>query len=632
MLKYFFEFTDVEQNNHRVEIYNDAYFGESTRVFGSCQLTYSSTDDILESIRGCGLKIDLEANSDLTFNDLYSEEERTFSVIYKRNNLTLFSGWLNPEGIYENLVQDVYIISLNCVDGIGFLKNLSYVENNGLPFSGKQSLLEIVVNCLNRTLTPQDILINCDIYYNGLNENLSTFENVYFNSDRFIKDDKDTIMNCDEVLRSVLEPFGCVITNYEGKWIIYKPNTLTSNSELTFFTYDSDGVSKSNTTIDFSINVGSQIDNFYPFHAEGNQQKSIKSSIGAYRINYKYGLNKKISNNPTFENNGTTIDNWTINDATGVILTTPNILELVPITGTPILKITSDNNTIQEGQSLAISISTTMTDEITLDDTTVEDPRYDAEIGYKIKIVGTTETYYLRQYNTTSGYVTEWSDTIDTLRKVIYGGGYDLNEIKTFELDLPPTPIDGSLSIEIHSIKLINETTVTNYGKIRFNNITLNVGQDSSSIEGENHTFQRIAKPSTKIKEKKEVFNGDLKSDIYEGAIYKNDETTLTDKWNRKGVDESKFLLRIMGEERMKMYPEPLIIFQGSFFGFFNYLSAITINKINGKYIPIEYNYNCKRNTIEVKLMQMRNANIVDDIDYLITYDYGKVVEPTITN
>ena len=291
------------------------------------------------------------------------------------------------------------------------------------------------------------------------------------------------------------------------------------------------------------------------------------------------------------------------------------------------MQLSSDNNTIEENQLLGLNITTQMTDEIILD-TPPDNPRYNILIYYKIKIVGSTN-YFLKITNSLSGTVTEWSTT-DSLQLISYAGGYDLNEIRTFDIELPPTPVSGNIFVEIHSIKVEPETTIASYGKIRFTNVSLNVGKDPSNIEGENHTFQRILKPSTKIKEKKEVLNGDLKSDIYEGAIYKSDEITLTEFWKRKGITEEKALLRIMGEERLKMYPTPLQVFQGTFYGFFNYLSAITINNILGKFIPIEYYYNCAMNTIDVKLIELKNDDILSDIDYLITFDYGNVVEPTI--
>ena len=175
-LKYWFEFTDVKTILHRVEISDATFTGDSTQIYGSCSLEYSETKDTLEPVRGSGLQIDLEADSGLTFYDLYSEEERTFSVVYTRANETLFNGWLSPEGIYESFVTDKWIISLDCTDGLGFLANLSYVEDaTGLNFVGKQSLLEIVVNCLKRTKTPQNILTSVKIYYDGLDQTLNTF-------------------------------------------------------------------------------------------------------------------------------------------------------------------------------------------------------------------------------------------------------------------------------------------------------------------------------------------------------------------------------------------------------------------------------------------------------------------------
>ena len=299
ILKYWLEFTDVKGILHRVEILRQDILENPIQVYGTCSLEYSETEDTLEAIRGCGLKIDLEANSDLTFYDLYSEEERTFSVIYKRNNEILFNGWLSPEGIFESLVSDKWLISLDCIDGLGFLNNLSYVDEDGLFFVGKQSMLEIVSNCLKRTKTLQDIYVNIDVKYNDLSDYREILSSTYLNVNRFVKEDEDTIMNCEEVLRTVLEIFSAVLISYKGKWVIYKPNTLFDKQIIGFYVYNSNGLpfGIAFDTLDLKENLGSQIDGYYPHHVNGNQQKTIKSSIGAYRINYEYGLVKTLIDN-----------------------------------------------------------------------------------------------------------------------------------------------------------------------------------------------------------------------------------------------------------------------------------------------------------------------------------------------
>ena len=610
-LKYYFEFTDVKTIVHRVEISNVDFIGSSTQIYGSCSLEYSQTDDTLEAIRGCGLKIELQANLSISFDDLYSEEERTYSVNYKRDGVTLFNGWLSPDGLFQSYVTDKWFISLNCIDGLGFLNNLSYVEDaTGLVFSGKQSALEIITNCLKRTKTPQNILTNVNIYYDGLSFALDSFANVYFNANRFIKDDKDTIMQCDEVLRSVLEPFGAVITSYKGEWVIYKPNSLVDNSECVFFSYDDDGAANSPTTktIDFDFNLGSQIDGFYPRHVNGNQQLNTVNSIGAYRINYKYGVVDNLFPNPDLNITGTTVDNYTILNASKI---TTNATKGFKITGSPETEIS-----VLESSLISVTKNTILTLTVTNKTTSVEVVKG----ALRLQITDGIITYY---YNGL-----EWVTSVSTF----YFRSERLERIIAFVL--PPTLITGNVKLTI----LTNKTFVPPgdptkpYELVEYISILLSP-ESGSSLEGENHTFQRIANPSSKIKDKKEVFNADIPSDIYVGTIYKNDETTPTalGQWNRGAFTASdKNLLQIMGEERMKMYARPLRQFSGDIFGFVNYLSICTINNVTGLFMPIAYNYEALNNTTAITWQEVLNTDIISDIDYQITFDYGNVVEPTI--
>ena len=575
-LKYWFEFTDVKTIVHRVEISDATFVGNSTQIYGSCSLEYSETKDTLEPFRGSGLQIDLEADSSLTFYDLYSEEERTFSVIYTRAAEILFNGWLSPEGIYESLVSDKWVISLDCTDGLGFLNNLSYVEDaTGLNFVGKQSLLEIVVNCLKRTKTPQNILTSVDIYYDGLAQTLDPFDNVYFNANRFIKDDNETTMNCEEVLKSVIEPFGAVITSYKGEWLIYKPNSLFDTSSQVLFAYDSLGVALGtpSKTIDFSFDLGSQIDSYYPHHASGNQQKTIKSSIGAYRINYKYGLVKGLI----------PIDNFTLSGSSGGFTSTT---KLVPSE----TRLRLEVNTISGF---------------------LNNEGFSSDVVLKI----------------TNGVDTEYFDGSDWVvafsKMALQINGNFVGEVKR-------TPFLGDISISIPGINTYpNYLNETGEVYVDFSIDIIPAGTDQEK-EGENHTFQRTLKPSSKIKDVKKVFNGDDESDIYVGTIYKADETTSTDLWTRFGAFETKPILQIMGEERMKMYSKPLQVYKGDVYGYFNYLSLVTINGLTGKFMPTTYSYNALSNITSLELTEVLNTDILSDIDYKLTYDYGNVVKPTI--
>ena len=629
-LKYYFEFTDVETIIHRVEIFNTEFVGNSTEINGSCSLEYSETKDTLEPVKGSGLQIDLDANSDLTFYDLYSEEERTFSVVYKRDNVTLFNGWLSPEGIYESLVSDKWVISLDCTDGLGFLANLSYVDDStGLPFSGKQSALEIITNCLKRTKTPQNILTSINIYYNGLSQLLDSFDNIYFNSNRFIKDDDNTtIMDCEEVLKSVLEPFGAVITSYKGEWAIYKPNYLSYASSQVFFTYNSNGVSLGVAKIiDFTFDLGSQIDNYYPHHVNANQQKTVKSSIGAYRINYKYGLVKSfISNTLLKSNSDTDIPDYTIQDASFLTF---------PLDRTGIF-IDSDYDAATQTQTDVLTLSNSITfiegDRFIYKSTVFTDDFNNAS-QVLVKFVGVTTTYYLKLNQLTAGngttieeYSSTWETTFNTILQFSYGSNRPYRGEMNYIINSLEFPEDGVLELIIMNSVKSSATT----GSVEIRELSLDPISLNDDIKGENHTFQRTLKPSSKIKDVKEVFNGDNPSDIYIGTIYKDDQATPTDFWTRKNENEVKPILQIMGEERMKMYAKPLQVYSGDVYGYFNYLSIVTINNLTGKFMATKYNYNALTNITSLELTEVLNTDILSDIDYEVTFDYGNVVEPTI--
>ena len=80
----------------------------------------------------------------------------------------------------------------------------------------------------------------------------------------------------------------------------------------------------------------------------------------------------------------------------------------------------------------------------------------------------------------------------------------------------------------------------------------------------------------------------------------------------------------------MKMYSKPLQVYSGDVYGYFNYLSIVTINNLTGKFMPTRYNYDAFTNVTSLELTEVLNTDIISDIIYEITFDYGNVVEPTI--
>ena len=617
-LKYYIDYKDVVNIDHRFEIYDDAFAGTATQLTGFVVLDYVSVENPLEPIKGSGLRVNLEANQSLTFEDLYTEEQRTFKVIYKRDSVVKFNGWLNPEGWFEDFVNDSWVVSFDCVDGLSFLKDLSYVEDaTGLPFTGKQTQLEVISNCLLRTGIQQNINVDIDIVYTGLSTSVCVLDNVNIIASRFIKDDNDTIMDCEEVLKSTLQPYAACITSLNGEWFIYKPNQLAGDSEMTYYRYDYTGaaLSPATNTVDVAVDIGSEIDGFYPHHVSGNQKKSIKNSIGAYRISYRYGLVKSyLSNTRLLVSTGNLISDFTIVDAGGWTndgVGTYGAYLTTDVDGADNLVLNTTDITIDSGIPVTMAIKGFASDDF-------NDRGF---WKFYVRLNTSGSVFYL----TKSG---EWIESTVTPIEYNVGPGRAVN----FNITTPPTPDAGDFSIRFYSPELYDPelTGELPSGNFKLTEVSLSLDDNiQQDIKGEFHTFQRTTKPSTKVKDVVEVSVGDNETDTYLGTFYKADTTTPTNTWNRIGKTESYPLLGIMGMEVLRMSPSPAIVFDGDVFGYLDYLSVVSINGLTGVFLPINYSYDTILNKITCKFIRIFNGELAD-IDYKITSDYGNVVKPTI--
>ena len=185
-IKYFLEYNDVVNVLHRFEIYDPNYYDAPIEITGYISMDYGQINENLEAIRGQGLRVNLDANVDLSFDDLFNEQQKTLSTTYYRNSIVLFRGWLNSEGFYEDYVNDKWVVSFDCIDGIGYLSDLAFVDSSGLNIVGIKSQLEILSIALKRTGIEQNILVSIDVFYTGLSDTESILENVKVNSKRYI--------------------------------------------------------------------------------------------------------------------------------------------------------------------------------------------------------------------------------------------------------------------------------------------------------------------------------------------------------------------------------------------------------------------------------------------------------------
>lgn len=620
-LRYFFQYTNVVNDTFLCQIYKKNNLLPAIEISGKASLDKGSVKDHLDTIRGTGLSLELEATNLLTLEDLYSENEQDFTVKFYKNGNLIFYGFLKPDGVYQSFTRDMWVITIDCIDGLGALSNLSFVQSNGLHFLGKMKAIDIVYYCLQRSGISLPINTAINVYYEGLTltDSLDILQKVKMNADRFVKIDNDTIMSCEEVLKSILDVFCAVITQENGEWYIFKPNELYSSDYIIFKQYDINNNYTGNVNVNFSKELGSQIDNYYPHHCNGNQKIQIKGGVSAFRLGYKYGFIKGLLENELLVHDTNLVfENWTFESGLPVGLVINDPLDL-----SGLIMNTQDKDALKykvlTSQPIALETGNPFNF-----NTTLHIQGSKTTFNFKIKI----GSYFLKDDGT-------WTTTDTFIKRNV--GIVTTSDLGTwtidFELSAEGVPVDGNLTVEIWSAFHYTNTKDGNQrpAVCEIQKIEIINNLDKEGYIGEFHTVSRATKISSIVKENRTVYNGDNAGIVYLGAIFKEDGLTPTELWYRKDKFESFPLLRIAAEEELRISQKPLKIFSGSVFGYIPYLSIININNINAKFSPIEYSYDSKANITTLKLLELFSAEI-SDIIYKFTFDYGNTVKPTITS
>ena len=618
-IKYFIQYKDTQNVEYSIKIKSDSYDSFPISIGGYAIIDRPEIDEIYTVIRGSSITLKLEASTDLTFEDLYSENEKEYSVELYRGLQPIFIGYIDPSGLFEDLVNDKWEISLRCVDGLGLLDNLSYVDDNGQPFTGKESDLNVIYNCLRRTGLLQEngeemfIESSLNTVYVFIEDNFGPLPNVYSNQERFYKDDNETIMSCKQVLESTLRKYGGAITQENGKWKIFSFYELLAGDRK-FYTYKGNVYTGTTVKNYPEQTIGSQIAEDSIFWCNENQRKEIVPSVGAVKVNYQYGFFKSIIDNTDFTNNGVTIPSWTILNGALIELVSPRYI-----------KIESDQTNASVIESDVVSLSESDTLEITFQYNALDYSSSQKSLKFKFQLILTdgSTTYY---YNQSGQWVTSSSNAK-------FVNGFGINGYFNNKLTTSPLPIDGDFKVLIKQATIAELVSgLERFIDVEITELSVTAAADKT-IKGENHTHQ-LEGTSTRVEDVIEISVGDNFSDNFLGALYKQDQNTNTDIWQTvytpNDIVGNQPILQVLSEYIALHKRQPLYAISGDVYGYFEYLQIFVFPLIpDRKFMITGYNFNTKTNIGSYTFTELKRGSTFG-LTYNYSIDYGNVVKPTI--
>jgi hypothetical protein len=582
------------------------------------------------------------ADGDTGFNAEGQAYANANAVCYDYTDL-IWTGFIIPDGCQESFTFAPYAISVNAVDGLGLLKNLSYVQNDGNFYLGKQSFIEVIEACLTRLDAPSLELNTCVNIYDVTMTQGNAFDplaQAYVNAERYLKDDQFTPMNCEEVLRSILEEWTAVMVQSEGQWYIYRPTELAKTGNLVFRKYlEGQRVYDSPTfTANLDRLLGGESEGVIDapfFHINTDQLKMIDKPYKNASMSYLYGklenTDEKLAN-PTLFGAGQGCGGDPIgpcDDVTipGYTKTGTMYAGLYP-TGGVIFYSTGatypdTSNYYQNNNLIPISLNLEFAERLRiLIDYINPDPLFGTDMNFSISLTDGSITWYLQADGS-------WSD-------ITVGPGINYYTIRSAEgsggsvtILSNAVPASGNVTFRI----LAPSGTVHD---IVYTRISGFVFIDFGDQRGEIHTATQRGK-FTFVPQTTDVFNGDSLNFMYVGAIYGPNETTLTTLWNRRGLSESvlaepyavsKQFLRIAVEEKQRLYAGPYVQFEGSIFGYFNPVTRWSINLIAGYFMNISLVYDLQQNICKAVLGRIINDEI--EMDYTLIPDFGETTKVTV--
>lgn len=591
-------------------------------------IRYQNTSErLLETIIGSEATFKLIATVDFQLETLWTENETQWLIVIYRNGSVIWRGFIIPDGCEQSFTFTPYEVSVNAVDTLGLLKNLAYVQNDGNFWLGKQTFIEVIYNCLNRIPIPDMNIYTCvNIYEEDYPDGDSDdpLNLTFVNAERYLKDDNINPLNCEEVLKAVLGIWTARIIQSEGDWYIYRPNESVLSDTLVFRKYI-DGDFDSTVSKNMLQVLGGESEGVILaplYHTLTDQitmiSKPFKNNSIAYVFGTNYNLEEKLDNptlsgairgcvgDPVLPCDDVTIPGWT---KTGFmeVGTWPGGGLIFYNQGdtSPILTDYYQNDNL---------VAVTNGDRFRM---TVDyiNPAFinGTNMNFVISLTDGATTWYLQADNS-------WA--ITALEPGINYWQLRSDTSETFTINSNIVPSGGNITIRI----LAPDGTVED---IVYTNISGFVFQDQGAQIGDVYISTQAA-DFTFVPETLNVLNGDNTSKQFMGAMYQTDETTLTSNWYRKYASESvlaepfatyKPLLRIATEEIERIHAIPYIKFDGSIFGYFNPLSIFRINLLEGKFVPIQLQYDLQLNICRSTLARGRNEEILQDFE--LEPDYG---------
>jgi hypothetical protein len=562
--KYRINFKTGDNYDAQISFFYEGYVGSVVTLIGGAKpfvlREFNTDEDLYKPIRPQLAEMEILASSSgISLDDFIASNDSDIEVRFYYESLVspYWVGYLLQQDFQEEWVNTNHIIKVTATDGFGMLK-LKRLSNNGAEVTGKQTPLNIIqyaTQGLPVGWTNFNVINN--LYHSSMSTTLpaTSLSQAYIDSKTF-EETPTLYINNYEVLEKVNKAFNQTIFMYQGEWFILRLEEIYAPTTTNLRGYRQTGASTSTINRRYDISVGKtrSVKTISPemlrFIQRTTKEDIVKFSFERFNeiiINSSFARGTLISTYPQFKDY--TINNWSLLEGdmfvwtatsygtllrreTFLSITTPLVDNYAILPQTNIAP--SAGLTSKDYLMRSASISVYTGEKITLD----VDHRF--QFGFATK--ETMKTIYVRLETSTKNYnLTEEGKWVEI---PVLGTGTAINTVYNDNDNVEPTewnttsvesesiPDNGTLNIWLVCPNSPWTTDQARYFKgLKFDIINRFDGFE----EGLTGVESKFTKSNDlRISDEREISLDDSFSSAYKGALYKPNQTDLTDNnWFR---------------------------------------------------------------------------------------------------
>jgi hypothetical protein len=620
MLNYRLEYENIAGDKFRVIFGVLAISPTIVDLNGYVTLKRDSAKQVFDPIRPTVCEINVIANNEFNFQEFITAPEGSIVCSVERNDVPIFVGFINPDGIFQDFVNPEWEITINATDGLHRLKNQAFnPEFITLPALQESFIL---YSCLKQINAFE---VNKIAYFDD--QNLFNLSRNFVNLDNY-KNENGTFISCEEIVKDILEKRNCClfldVVDNELVWVVYSNYTRANNPNLAYNVYNFIG-SGWNITKQFvvpQVTVFSDVNapnNSAPVHVNKNQVYDFLPTIQSKRAEMTWrrvlNINRALFNSTFYE-----LVNSLASFSSGTII----VSEATWIGSDPFIPM-ANNITPQavfDGTAkykLSIPFRNRITTAPSTDVLWLNQVRIYVQI--KAFVSATNQTFFLNVVDNQ----TVWVESAEIIQSAVFRGYYAINEQveNNFDIEIPELTGDYGLTIQILLPRRLVNTNVS-FSEITFLAMVLTYASNTYG-KGIYYDATRTSFQSSFVPEPLKALNGNNFPPFFTNNLLQSNGLPM-EEFNRGSVFYDDILEQFV-IERLSLAQRVRKRFNGSVLNYVPYLCSLSYANVQGLFAVVSWKYETDRNIIDIEAHEVTAGNVAVNYEKSFIFDEERNVK-----